>query len=125
MIGSYVMVSELAARRDVPLAASARVEKLVRVQSVNSGSVLDVAVPESRPTISIEDDGAASLLQTVDEGDGRLAEAVRLNREHWTRTGRPISAETLRKQLHLGATTSRAWCRIIRAADRAAVCGPG
>jgi hypothetical protein len=59
------------------------------------------------------------------EGDGRFAEAVRLNREHWVQAGRPISAETLRKRLRLGADTSRAWSRIIRAADRAAVCRSG
>lgn len=53
----------------------------------------------------------------------RFAEAVRLNREHWVRTGRPISAATLRKRLRLGAAKSRSWCRAIRAEDRAAVCG--
>jgi hypothetical protein len=52
----------------------------------------------------------------------RFAEAVRLNREHWAETGRPISAETLRRRLRLGAAKSRAWCRAIRAGDRAAVC---
>ncbi|TCO61879.1 uncharacterized protein DUF2637 [Actinocrispum wychmicini] len=56
---------------------------------------------------------------------GRFSEAVRLNREHWVRTGRPISAETLRKRLRLGAARSREWCRVIRAEDRVAVCGAG
>ena len=58
-------------------------------------------------------------------GDGRFEEAVRLNREHWMETGRPISAETLRKRLRLSSGTSRRWCRMIRDADRAAVCRPG
>ncbi|HEV3356751.1 MAG TPA: DUF2637 domain-containing protein [Pseudonocardiaceae bacterium] len=53
----------------------------------------------------------------------RFAEAVRLNREHWVRTGRPISAETLRKRLRLGSARSRAICRAVRAVDRAVVCG--
>jgi hypothetical protein len=52
----------------------------------------------------------------------RFAEAVRLNREHWVRTGRPISAETLRKRLRLGSARSRAVCRDVRAVDRAVVC---
>jgi hypothetical protein len=55
----------------------------------------------------------------------RFAEAVRLNREHWAQTGRPISAETLRKRLRLGAAKSRAWRHVIRAKDRAAVCDIG
>jgi uncharacterized protein DUF2637 len=80
--------------------------------------------PPSTPIAPIDDAGTASLSHTMEKGDGRFAEAARLNREHWTQTGRPISAETLRKRLHLGARTSRAWSRIIRAADQAAVCGP-
>lgn len=36
---------------------------------------------------------------------------------------RPISAETLRKRLRLGAVKSRVWCHAIRAGDRDAVCG--
>jgi hypothetical protein len=103
----------------------ARVEELAGIRGVNSRSVSGVAVPESLPTPSIDDGGPGLLSQTVDGDDGRFAEAVRLNREHWTRTGRPISAETLRKRLHLGAATARVWSRMIRAADRAAVCGRG
>lgn len=53
----------------------------------------------------------------------RFAEAVWLNRQHWLEAGRPISAETLRKRLRLGAAKSRAWCRAIRVEDRVAVCG--
>lgn len=55
----------------------------------------------------------------------RFAEAVRLNREHWVQTGRPISVETLRRRMRLGAAKSCAWCRAIRAADYAAVRGDG
>jgi Protein of unknown function (DUF2637) len=55
----------------------------------------------------------------------RLAEAVRLNRQHWVETGRPISAETLRQQLHVSAGTSRELTRAVRAADRAAVIAAG
>jgi hypothetical protein len=64
--------------------------------------------------------------RVLPEDGGRFAVAVRLNREHWAETGRPISAETLRKRLRLGAAKSREWCRQIRDEDRAVVCAlPG
>jgi hypothetical protein len=47
--------------------------------------------------------------------DGELVErACRADAEHWRRHGRPISAETLRKQLRVGATTSRALVARVR-----------
>jgi hypothetical protein len=104
--------------------ACARVEELVGAQAVNTRPVSDSAVDALKLATSIGDGCPGLLSQTVDEGDGRFVEAVRLNREHWIRTRRPISAETLRKRLHLGAETSRVWSRIVRAADRTAVCGP-
>jgi hypothetical protein len=60
-----------------------------------------------------------------DEADGRLEEALQLNRLHWTETGRPISAETLRKRLHISASASRDLTRVVRAADRTAVLAGG
>jgi hypothetical protein len=51
----------------------------------------------------------------------RFAEAMRLNRQHWMDTGRPISADTLRQRLHVGADISRELIRAVREADRAAV----
>ena len=53
----------------------------------------------------------------------RFAEAMRLNRQHWMDMGRPISAETLRQRLHVGADISRGLIRAVREADRAAVLG--
>jgi hypothetical protein len=104
--------------------ARARVGELVGTPAVHTVSVADSAVAASTPATSIV--GSSPLASpTVDDADGRFAEALRLNREHWTQAGRPISAETLRKRLHVGADTSRVWTRMIRAADRAAVCGPG
>lgn len=44
-----------------------------------------------------------------------------LSRQHWMDMGRPISAETLRQRLHVGADISRGLIRAVRAADRAAV----
>ncbi|MGW4057782.1 hypothetical protein ACWEGE_05860 [Amycolatopsis sp. NPDC004747] len=48
--------------------------------------------------------------------DEELVErALRADAEHWRRHGRPISAETLRKQLRVGATTSRTLVARVRA----------
>jgi len=63
--------------------------------------------------------------ETADVDRDRFAEAVRLNRQHWMDTGRPISAETLWQQLHVSADTSRELTRAVRAADRAAVIAAG
>ena len=50
------------------------------------------------------------------ELDGRLLERARdEDAEHWRRHQRPISAETLRKRLRVGAATSRALVATVRA----------
>lgn len=59
--------------------------------------------------------------ETLEANGDRVAEAMRLNRQHWMDTGRPISAETLRQRLHVGADMSRGLIRTVREADRAAV----
>ncbi|MFC9250417.1 hypothetical protein [Amycolatopsis thailandensis] len=46
--------------------------------------------------------------------DELLDQARRADNEHWRRYGRPISAETLRKQLRVGAKTSRALVTVVR-----------
>jgi hypothetical protein len=61
----------------------------------------------------------------VDDVDDRLDEALQLNRRHWRETGRPISAETLRRRLHISASASRDLTRAVRAADRAAILAVG
>ncbi|MCE7006902.1 DUF2637 domain-containing protein [Kibdelosporangium philippinense] len=53
----------------------------------------------------------------------QLAEAMRLNEHHWAQAGRPVSAETVRKHLRIGAATARALTRAVREANRAAVDG--
>jgi hypothetical protein len=65
---------------------------------------------------------ASALRSEAPEANGdRVAEAMRLNRQHWMDTGRPISAETLRQRLHVGADILRGLIRAVREADRAAV----
>jgi hypothetical protein len=56
------------------------------------------------------------------ELDERLVErARRADAEHWRRCKRPISAETLRKQLRVGATTSRVLVAVVRSENVPAV----
>lgn len=66
--------------------------------------------------------GAESCMPVRPVDRDRFAEAVRLNQEHWERTGRPISAETLRKRMRLGSAKSRALCRAVRARSSSSVC---
>ncbi|OLZ60703.1 hypothetical protein [Amycolatopsis keratiniphila] len=55
------------------------------------------------------------VIRRADDLDEELVErARRADAEHWRRYRRPISAETLRKQLRVGATTSRALVRVVR-----------
>lgn len=97
---------------------------------VAPGSVatVDSAVstsPLTRVSAPIDDPGLGSDVTDIE--DDRLVEAVRLNRQHWINTGRPISAETLRQRLRVSAGTSRDLLRAVRAKDRAAVlagCSP-
>ncbi len=58
----------------------------------------------------------ADDLLHMNKTDGRLDEALRLNRQHWTDTGRPISAEVLRQRLRVSASTSRDLTRVVRVA---------
>nr|CEL17463.1 hypothetical protein [Kibdelosporangium sp. MJ126-NF4]CTQ91310.1 hypothetical protein [Kibdelosporangium sp. MJ126-NF4] len=50
-----------------------------------------------------------------------LAEVERLNERHWAQRGRPVSAETVRKHLRVGATRARALTRAVREANRMVV----
>jgi hypothetical protein len=55
----------------------------------------------------------------VDGYGDQFAQALRLNHQHWVQTGRPVSAETLRKRMRIGAARPRALTRAVRAADHA------
>ncbi|WP_043829525.1 MULTISPECIES: hypothetical protein [Amycolatopsis] len=52
--------------------------------------------------------------KTTDLDEELVERARRADAEHWQRYQRPISAETLRKQLRVGATTSRTLVAVIR-----------
>ncbi|MGC7100702.1 hypothetical protein ACPZ19_39025 [Amycolatopsis lurida] len=60
-----------------------------------------------------------------DPGDDLLELAHRADAEHWRRCQRPISAETLRKELRVGAATSRELVKMVRTRTVPGVAGGG
>jgi hypothetical protein len=56
-------------------------------------------------------------------GADLLAAAIRIDEDHWERWGRPASAETVRKELRVGAAKARALTRVVRDMSRPAVAG--
>lgn len=56
-------------------------------------------------------------------GADLLAAAMRIDEDHWERRGRPVSAETVRKELRVGAAKARALVRVVRDMSRPAVAG--
>jgi hypothetical protein len=118
--------------------ACSRVAELTAPSEDEVGAVRRAAVSDSgEAVVTVAADavmqepmvaGAAVAIEAAEElvvDEARFAAAIRLNREHWATTGRPVSAETLRKRLHMGAVPARALGKAVRAADRAAVCRTG
>lgn len=56
-------------------------------------------------------------------GTDLLAAAIRIDEDHWVRWGRPASAETVRKELRIGAVKARALTRVVRDMSRHVVAG--
>jgi Protein of unknown function (DUF2637) len=84
---------------DVPLFADegcARVELLI---------CDDVSSVDNR--LAISNDDSAAVPKGGERGIDELEEVARLNQLHWARCGRPVSAETVRKQLQIGAARAR------------------
>ncbi|MFC0112622.1 DUF2637 domain-containing protein [Kibdelosporangium aridum] len=81
--------------------AHARVETMIK----NDGPA--EATPAEQP--------APADVQTT---GSHLEEALRINERHWTERNRPVSAETLRKHLGVGAATARELTSTVRAMDR-------
>lgn len=54
-------------------------------------------------------------------GTSQLEEVMRINEHHWIQRGRPISAETVRKHMRVGADRARELTQAVRAMGRAAV----
>ncbi|OXM59133.1 hypothetical protein [Amycolatopsis vastitatis] len=76
----------------------------------------DSANPEVHEVVELGREELETRTAPASDLDEKLVErARRADAEHWRRIGRPISAETLRKQLRVGATTSRILVARVRA----------
>lgn len=53
--------------------------------------------------------------------ENQIQEVIRINERHWARCGRPVSAETVRKLLRVGAARARALTHAARAVDITAI----
>lgn len=91
--------------------ACARVRVLAQADGANSGMGDDAGAEHTR----------AGNVHGPAIDQERLREALQLNKRHWATTGRPASAETVRKHLRIGAAGARALTRAVREVDRAAV----
>ncbi|WP_165960695.1 DUF2637 domain-containing protein [Actinocrispum wychmicini] len=88
-----------------------------RVHAIISGN------DKAEPAHAAQDGTTTSVLSgssSVVMGD-HLDAAVRINERHWTQRNRPVSAETLRKQLHVSSSRARELASAVRSMDRAAV----
>lgn len=70
------------------------------------------AVPEPEHVAVDGREPSAGISAT--DNQANLERARSLNREHWDRYQRPISAESLRRELGVGAAASRKVCAIVR-----------
>ncbi|MEU3765284.1 hypothetical protein AB0E55_09525 [Amycolatopsis keratiniphila] len=69
---------------------------------------LDLTVPQRDKQV------VTATSRTTDLDNDLVERASRADTEHWRRYHRPISAETLRKQLRVSATTSRTLVAVVR-----------
>jgi hypothetical protein len=97
--------------------ACAQVDKIVGSNNETATtSVVLSAIDSGLPgEVSAEWTSAGKVV--VD--DGQLEVAMRLNERHWAERNRPVSAETLRKSLRVGAVRARELTSAIRAMDKA------
>jgi hypothetical protein len=130
MLRTGVGVDE-ACSRVTELTALAHVKKNGRARDSAAEGNADARLSSAVAAVAVPDTSTACVVPVTAPVDvpgvdqERLAAAIRLNREHWATTGRPVSAETLRKRLHMGAAPARALGKAVRATDQAAVCRTG
>ncbi|NBH06735.1 hypothetical protein [Amycolatopsis sp. SID8362] len=70
--------------------------------------------PAAEPECAVLVDPEPTIETTAAGNEAKLERARSLNREHWGRYQRPISAESLRRELGVGAATSRKLCAAVR-----------
>jgi len=102
--------------------ACSRVLAMVQDSGRASSSDDDVrrSAETRQPPATSSGSDAADGLVTAGVDPARFLAAMRLNRRHWAAKGRPVSAETVRKQLGIGAAGARMLTRAVREADRVA-----
>jgi hypothetical protein len=111
MLGVDVFAEEACARVDALVGSAEDAAKAVVLPvgaDVSSGNVED---PEGAVV-------GGQAVGTMGD-DGQLDEAMKLNERHWVERNRPVSAETLRKHLHVGASRARELTYFVRAMDKA------
>lgn len=72
------------------------------------------SAPVAEPECVVAVDQEPTIETTAAGAEAKLERARSLNREHWDRHRRPISAESLRRELGVGAATSRKLCAVVR-----------
>ncbi|MCE7007061.1 DUF2637 domain-containing protein [Kibdelosporangium philippinense] len=85
---------------------------------------VEVPVESASGQVGAARDAAAPTAGQGVADSALLVEVERLNERHWAQRGRPVSAETVRKHLRVGATKARALTRAVRNASRMVVDAP-
>jgi hypothetical protein len=98
-------------------------EAFARVDALLLKEVQEVTRPVADDEIGLSaGEGVAGEKSGVVAVEGnQFQEVIRINERHWARCGRPVSAETVRKHLRVGAARARALTHAARAADIEAV----
>ncbi|WP_410655248.1 hypothetical protein [Amycolatopsis sp. lyj-112] len=87
----------------------------VQLSTSSSAEPKGGGVEQAARYSTLSDERVRVVSRRIADLDGELVErARRADVEHWRRHQRPISAETLRKQLRVGARTSRALVAVVR-----------
>jgi hypothetical protein len=87
----------------------------------HDGSASDPVAEPERAVVVVQE----PTIETTAAGtEAKLERARSLNREHLDRYQRPISAESLRRELGVGAATSRKLCAVVRSEMQTAMAAP-
>ena len=58
---------------------------------------------------------------TQHDADTQLDQVIKINEPHWATHNRPVSADTVREQLHISATRARQLTKTVRAMNKATI----
>jgi hypothetical protein len=98
-------------------------EAFARVDALLLKEGRDVTSPVVDDEIGVSAKGGVAEEEPdfVGGTENQFQEVIRINELHWATCGRPVSAETVRKHLRVGAARARALTHAARAGDIAAV----